>query len=228
MSGLHVSGLSASYGLTPVLQGVTLELVAGEVVALLGRNGAGKTSLAKAIAGVLPCQADALQLGAEDLRARPAYLRARAGLAAAQQEGAVFPDLSVVDNLRLGGLGDKAIARALGRFDFLQSRSRQLAGTLSGGEQKMLALARALETEASVLILDEPSEGLQPSNIGLLERHIGGAREQGRAVLLIEQRLGFALRIAQRLCVMEKGRIVLAGRADESGIDERVREHLVL
>jgi ABC-type branched-subunit amino acid transport system ATPase component len=227
-TALRVSELSASYGPAPVLHAIDLDLHAGEIVALLGRNGAGKTSLAKAITGLIAAEAAALELEGRDVKGEPAYQRYRFGLAAAQQEGAVFPDLSVLNNLRLAGLDDAAVERALDRFEFLRGRSRQLAGTLSGGEQKMLALARALETDPSVLVLDEPSEGLQPSNIDLLATHIEEAREKGAAILLIEQRLEFALRVAQRLCVMEKGQIVLAGDCSQNGIAKQVREHLVL
>jgi branched-chain amino acid transport system ATP-binding protein len=227
MSGLAVHNLSAGYNAVPVLHGVSFSLESGEVLAFVGRNGVGKTTLALTLAGLLPASAGEIHLGEVDVtRASPSQ-RVRLGLGLAAQERAVFQELTVAENFEVAGIAPGAIDRALRLFpDSLDGRQSQIAGTLSGGEQKMLAVARALAGPAQVLILDEPTEGLHPSNVDLLGDHLELARAEGRGVLLIEQFLALAHRLANRFAVMEKGEIVDGGDAADRGLHERIDQRL--
>ena len=226
---LEAVDLCSGYGSLPVLHGVSLTVETGEIVALVGRNGAGKTTLVKTLMGVVRATGGSLTLGGLDVIRRPPSQRVRRGLRATYQERALFQELSVADNLRLNGFGPDHSGRVLGLFpDALAGRGPQRAGTLSGGEQKMLSVAVALSTSAPLLVMDEPTEGLQPSNVDVLGGHLEQARAAGRGVLLIEQHLALAHRLADRFIVLEKGEIVDAGLASDPAVQARVTQRLVV
>ena len=229
MTRLEAADLRSGYGAVPVLHGVSFAVSSGEVVAMVGRNGAGKTTLVKTVLGVLRATGGSLRLDGVDIIRLPPSRRARAGLRAVFQERGLFGDLSVSDNLRLNGFDSEGCERVLSMFGAaLSDRGSQRAGTLSGGEQKMLAAATALATDAPLLVMDEPAEGLQPSNVSRLGDLIESAKQAGRGVLLIEQHLELATRLADRFVVLEKGEIVDRGSAAEPGIAIRVARRLAI
>ena len=226
---LEARELCAGYDSVPVLHGISLAVRSGEIVAIVGRNGVGKTTLVRALMGVLPATGGQIHLDGVDVTRRPPSQRVRRGLRATYQERALFRELTVADNLRLMGFAPPIHRRVLDMFpDSLPGRATQRAGTLSGGEQKMLAAACALVSAAPLILMDEPSEGLQPSNVDLLGRHIATARERGSGVLLIEQHLALAERLADRFVVLEKGEIVEEGDAGEDRIHDRIAKRLVI
>ena len=226
---LEARELCAGYDSVPVLHGISLAVESGEIVAIVGRNGVGKTTLVRALMGVLPATGGQIHLDGVDVTRRPPSQRVRRGLRATYQERALFQELTVADNLRLVGFAPPIHRRVLDMFpDSLPGRATQRAGTLSGGEQKMLAAACALVSAAPLILMDEPSEGLQPSNVDLLGRHIATARERGSGVLLIEQHLALAERLADRFVVLEKGEIVEEGDAGEDRIHDRIAKRLVI
>lgn len=228
---LNVRELSVAYGPVQALTGVSLEVKAGEIVALLGANGAGKTSLLRAVSGLAPIAAGSITFCGQELRGlRPDRIVA-AGLAHAPEGRHIFPDLTVIENLQLGGYLVKEESQQAARmthmfayFPVLKDRLLQRAGTLSGGEQQMLAVARALMSSPRLLLLDEPSLGLAPllvEQIFKLIRQIN--REDGLAILLVEQNANEALLHADRGYVLENGRLTLSGAAAELRRDPRIR-----
>ena len=226
---LEARDLRSGYGSVPVLHGVSLAVGSGEVVAVVGRNGAGKTTLVRTIAGVLRATGGELMLDGAEITRLPPSGRVRRGLRAAFQERSLFGKLSVGDNLRLNGFAAERHDAVLALFgESLAGRAAQRAGTLSGGEQKMLTAAIAFASSASLLIMDEPTEGLQPSNVELLGSVLGSARESGRGVLLVEQHLSLAMRIADRFIVLEKGEIVDTGDAGDLTLASRLAQHLAI
>jgi branched-chain amino acid transport system ATP-binding protein len=222
---LEIRGLGAGYGTVRVLQDVTLGVGAGEVVALLGANGAGKTTLAKTIAGVLPARGGSIRLGGQPIERLPPNARILRGLAQVPEGRRIVSGLTVAENLRLGAyavrrqLGDAAIDRRIAelgeRFAVLRERRNEPAGHLSGGQQQILAIARALVSRPRVLLLDEPSLGLAPALVAELFALIAALARDGLAILLSEQNAGMSLAVATRGYVLELGRIVLAGSASE-------------
>ncbi|WP_159718370.1 urea ABC transporter ATP-binding subunit UrtE [Geminicoccus flavidas] len=221
---LAVEDVHLAYGASIALRGVSLELHKGEVTCLLGRNGVGKTSLLRAIAGQLPIKAGKVVLDGQDLARLPTHGRARAGLALVPQGREVFPRLTVQENLETG-----FAARRSGRieehlyelFPVLKQMLHRKGGDLSGGQQQQLAIARALVTDPTVLLLDEPTEGIQPNIVDQIGEVVAGLARTGRmAILLVEQYLDFAFRHADQILVMDRGRIVLAGAANEIDPEE--------
>jgi urea transport system ATP-binding protein len=212
---LSVDDVYLRYGPSPVVQGVTLAVGAGEVVALLGRNGVGKTTLARGLVGLMPIAQGRIRFDGADITSLPAHRVARHGIRIVPQGRGIFPRLSVDENLRIGSFLSPVVdarVRELIRdlFPILWERRQQRAGTLSGGEQQMLAIARALVSAPKLLILDEPTEGVAPVLIDRIEDALRLLfAEMGISVLLIEQNLDFAFALAQRGYVMEKGQIVL-------------------
>jgi branched-chain amino acid transport system ATP-binding protein len=208
---LRVAGLHAWYGESHVLHGVDFDVHAGEVVTLLGRNGAGKTTTLRALMGLAPRRAGSVRLnGAELIRARPDHI-ARAGMAYCPEERGIFASLNVVANLLLPPViaaGGMALPELYELFPNLRERARSQGTKLSGGEQQMLAIARILRTGARMLLLDEPTEGLAPVVVQQIGRTIEAIRARGFTVLLVEQNLRFATRLADRHYVMEHGRVV--------------------
>ena len=224
---LEAHELRSGHGGVPVLHGVSFCVGGGEIVALVGRNGAGKTTLVKTVVGLLRATGGRLLLDGEQITRHPPSRRIRAGLRAAFQERPLFSQLSVADNLRLSG--HPVPEHVLAVFgDSLAGRSAQRAGTLSGGEQKMLAAASALASTASILLMDEPTEGLQPSNVEVLGDRLDAARNSGRGILLVEQHLALATRLADRFIVLSKGAIVDSGSAGERDLADRLSRHLAI
>jgi len=226
---LETEGLRAGYGAVPVLHGITLSVEVGEVVAIVGRNGVGKTTLVKALMGTIPATSGTVTINRRDATNWAPSKRVRAGLRATYQERALFQNLTVGDNLRLNGFTPDSYTAILAMFpNSLPGREGQKAGTLSGGEQKMLASACALHSEVPLLVMDEPTEGLQPSNVDLLGNHIDAARTNGRGVILIEQHIALAKRLADRFIVLEKGEIVESGDAHDTDLQARIARRLVI
>ncbi|WP_257303185.1 ABC transporter ATP-binding protein [Geothrix campi] len=231
---LVVENLHAGYGASEVLIGTSLTVKPGAVVALIGANGAGKTTTMRAISGVLRPSRGRVVLDGKDVQGLDASRIARLGLAHSPEGRKVFGPLSVEDNLLLGAysrlpkfLGYKASARAdLDRiyelFPRLKDRARQSAGTLSGGEQQMLAIGRALMARPKVMLLDEPSMGLAPVIVQEVFRTIRRLKEEGITLLLVEQFAKSALEVADYAYVMERGRIAVEGTPEELGRNERV------
>src|SRR5262249_31640980 len=231
---LRVEGIEAGYGPVRVLRGVDFVLEPKEILVLLGRNGVGKTTLMRVLMGLVPLSAGRITLDGADLTGAPPYHIARRGIGYVPQGRRIFPKLTVRENLTIG-----TRARANGRaeiservfefFPVLKERLAQLGGSLSGGQQQMLALGRALCTEPKVLLLDEPSEGIQPDivhQIGEIVRRLVATTEL--AVLLVEQNLDLGLGAATRCVIMEKGTIVREGRPAEFQDERVLREYLAI
>jgi branched-chain amino acid transport system ATP-binding protein len=229
---LSVRGLRVAYGAVQALKGVDLEVFEGEIVALVGGNGAGKTTLMKAISGLVPLQGGTIGFDRKDLSQLAPHRRVRLGLAQSPEGRQVFADQSVEDNLLLGaylrGSGGPEVLADLqaqyGLFPRLRERRQQPAGTLSGGEQQMLAIGRALMARPKLLLLDEPSLGLAPLIVKEIFEIITRLRSTGATVLLVEQMANQALRIADRAYVLKTGEIASHGRASEVRADPSVRD----
>lgn len=206
---LKLDGISSGYGPVQVLYGLSAEARAGEVLCLLGRNGAGKTTALKSIMGLLPLSEGQITLDGEVISTLPAHEVARRGIGYIPQGRRLFSELTVAENIQIGLMtrrkGKQTRDRVLEMFPRLRERLGQRAETLSGGEQQMLATARALCLEPSVLLLDEPTEGLQPSMIQLIRETIDVMRAQGVAIILVEQRIEAVLTIADRVAFIENG-----------------------
>ena len=224
---LKTTGLCAGYGRIEALHGVDLELKAGQLVALVGANGAGKTTLLRTISGLIQAKAGQVELLGQDITRLPAESRVRAGLAQVLEGRQVFGPLSVLDNLRLGGYthkpDPKQIEDMFDLFPILRTKKDQAAWRLSGGQQQMLAMARALMSKPKVLLLDEPSMGLAPLLVKEVFKVIKDLKESGIPILLVEQNARAALAIADHAYVLETGHIALSGPAAELAADERVR-----
>ena len=230
-AGLEVSGLTAAYDKLEVLHGVDVSVAPAELVAVIGSNGAGKTTLLRAVSGLIHPTGGSVRLGGADITALGAEQIAARGMAHVPENRLVFPSLTVADNLELGGWtrrrdGGFATRRAeaLELFPRLADRISLPAGALSGGEQQMLAMARALMAEPSVVVLDEPSLGLAPRVVGEIITALAALRDSKRlAVLLIEQNIRAAFTVADRVLVMERGSVVAQGTPAELAQDDRVR-----
>ena len=224
MAMLDVDEIHTYYGESHVLHGVSLTVGAGEGVALLGRNGAGKTTLMRSVVGFTPPRTGTVRFEGSPITGWPPHRIARQGLGLVPQGRRIFAPLTVRENLRLGARpGPFTFERGLELFPRLRERANQLGGTLSGGEQQMLAIARALLTNARLLLLDEPSEGLAPLIVQEIGATVRRLRAEGLSVLLVEQNYRLALEIADRVYVMSKGRIVYAGTPAALDCDEAVK-----
>jgi len=209
---LQVDSIHTYYGESHVLHGVSLRVAPGEAVALLGRNGAGKTTALRSIVGFTPPRAGRVVFEGQAIERWPAYRIARRGLALVPQGRRIFAPLSVRENLLLGARAEGwTLERVFELFPRLRERQAQLGGTLSGGEQQMLALARALLTNGRLLLLDEPSEGLAPRIVREIGTTLLALKAQRLSLLLVEQNYHLALRVADRVYVMNKGQIVYQG-----------------
>lgn len=233
MSLLDIHDLKVSYAGIHALKGITLNVEPGELVALIGSNGAGKTTTLKALAGLLHCSAGKMHYDGKSLHHMPAHRRVSAGLALVPEGRGIFARLTVAENLQMGAYtrNDDEIGADLDRmyalFPRLAERREQLAGTLSGGEQQMVAMARALMSRPKLLMLDEPSMGLAPMMVSKIFDTIRDISAQGVSILLVEQNAKLALQAAQRGYVLEGGRITLAGDAASLlGSDEVQRAYL--
>jgi branched-chain amino acid transport system ATP-binding protein len=222
---LAVQGLHAYYGESHVLQGVDLEVASGEAVSLIGRNGAGKTTTIASIAGFLSPRGGSVHVHGSDLTGAPPHHVARAGVALVPQGRRIFGDLSVGENLAVAArpVSDGwDEARVFELFPVLARRRAISGDQLSGGEQQMLAIGRALMRNPTVLLLDEPSEGLAPKLVEQVGEILAQVRATGLALLLVEQNLGLATRVGQRVLVMNKGTIVFRGTPAELAADRDV------
>ena len=217
---LRLEGVNAYYGKSHILFDVSLEVKDGEIVGLVGRNGVGKTTLLRTIMGHLRHRSGEIWYNGEDLAHTSAHKLAHLGIGYVPQERAVFEDFTVRENLRIasvdGELDPGALAEVFTYFPVLEQRMTQLAGTLSGGERQMLATARAFVKKPRLMLLDEPTEGLMPSLVETLETTIRAFGEGGMGVLLVEQSLGTALAVCNRIYVMEKGSIPYEEAVGES------------
>lgn len=228
---LRLDSVSAGYGRAQVLRELSLEVAPGEILCLLGRNGAGKTTCMQAIMGLLPLMSGHIWLDQTELSALPAHQVPRAGVGYIPQGRRLFAELTVAQNLEIGLMardsGPEVREEVLDLFPRLRERYHQRAQTLSGGEQQMLATARALCLRPKVLLLDEPTEGLQPTMIAAIREVIVGLRAQGVAILLVEQRVDAVLSVADRVAFIENGQggVVMSAealRADHAIIDRYV------
>jgi branched-chain amino acid transport system ATP-binding protein len=227
---LQVENLHAGHGATDVLRGVSLVVEAGEMVALIGANGAGKTTTLLCISGALTASAGRVTFQGKSIERQPAHRIVSAGLCQAPEGRQIFPRLTVLENLQMGayarrvqsGVNDD-LQRCYELFPVLRQRSSQMGGTLSGGEQQMLALARALMSRPKLLMLDEPSLGLAPLVIQSTFEVIRRLNAEGMAILLVEQNARLALRCAHRGYVLETGSITASGRASDLLDDARVK-----
>ena len=218
---IEVRELYAGYGGVPVLRGVSLSVAPGELVALVGANGAGKSTLLKCIAGLLRPTSGSIALDGMPLSGKPAHEVVRAGIALVPEGRRLFGRLTVDDNLLLGAHGrreaqrQETLARARQLFPVLAERGDQLAGTLSGGEQQMLAIARALMSRPRFLLLDEPSLGIAPRVVTRIYETLAAIHQQGLGILLVEQNVRLALTRASRAYVVQTGKVVLSGAPQE-------------
>jgi branched-chain amino acid transport system ATP-binding protein len=226
---LEVRDLHVSYGEIPALKGISLSVGAGEIVALLGSNGAGKTTTLRTLSGLLAPRAGDIVLEDRPIAGLPAHVIVRRGIAHVPEGRRIFNRLTVRENLEMGAYtrSDAGVAADLERvfalFPRLRERRAQVAGTLSGGEQQMLAIARALMASPRLLLLDEPSMGLAPVLVEQIFETVQDINRQGTTILLVEQNAALALDVAQRAYVLETGSIVLSGAAADLARDQDVR-----
>ena len=223
---LRVREVETYYGSSYVLQGASLEVADGSLVALLGRNGVGKTTLVRSIMGLTPAASGSIVFDEVDITAAPTHVIARMGVGLVPQGRLIFPTLTVEENLTLGarpGSDDWTLDRIWALFPNLAARRSNRGTELSGGEQQMLAIGRALMTSPRLLLLDEPSEGLAPMTVRQVAETIHRLRNEGMSILLVEQNLRLALQLADKVYIMTKGRIVYEGLPDELAKDERTQ-----
>src|SRR5450759_6019454 len=226
---LSIENVRSAYGRIEVLHGVTLHVAAGEIVTLIGANGAGKTTLMHAISGVQPITAGTIRFEGEPIEQLPAHARVAAGISQVPEGRQVFDPLSVKDNLRLGAWSrrnadlERDLARVCALFPMLEAIWEMQAGALSGGQQQMLAIGRALMAKPRLLLLDEPSMGLAPNLVDQVISVIRSLKDEGLTILLVEQNAPAALAIADRAYVLETGKVMLDGTAADIPGDQRVQ-----
>jgi branched-chain amino acid transport system ATP-binding protein len=227
---LSIENVTSAYGRIEVLHGVTLHVDAGEIVSLIGANGAGKTTLMHAISGVQPITGGSIRFEGEPIERLSAHARVAAGISQVPEGRQLFGPLSVKDNLRLGAWLrrdvdlERDLARVCELFPMLKAIMEMPAGALSGGQQQMLAIGRALMAKPRLLLLDEPSMGLAPNLVDQVLSVICGLKDESLTILLVEQNARAALAIANRAYVLETGRVTLSGAAAEIQADRRVKE----
>jgi branched-chain amino acid transport system ATP-binding protein len=227
---LSIRDLQVAYGNILALHGISVEVREGEIVTLIGANGAGKSTLLRAISGIVPIRSGKIAFGAVDLGSIPAHRIVEIGIAHVPEGRGIFANLTVLENLKLGTWSrkdhrnlQKDYERVFGLFPRLSERQHQLAGTLSGGEQQMLAVARALMTRGKLMLLDEPSMGLAPVLVADIFKTIREINAAGTTILLVEQNARQALKLAHRGYVLETGSITVAGSASELMNDPSVK-----
>ncbi len=231
MALLEINDLHVNYGMITALKGISFEVNEGEVIALIGANGAGKTTTLHALTGLIPAKSGSIKLAGKELTKTPAHKIVQMGMAHVPEGRRVFQQLSVLDNLKLGaftrkdkGNINKDLQMVYERFPRLAERKNQIAGTLSGGEQQMLAMGRALMSKPKIVVMDEPSMGLSPILVSEIFDIITSIRKDGTTVLLVEQNAKKALSIADRAYVLETGNIVLSGKASDLINDESIKK----
>lgn len=228
---LSIQNLNAWYGTSHVLQGIELEVKRGELVSLLGRNGAGKTTTIKSIMGLLPKAKGQIKFNGIDLLSQPAHQRFHLGLAYVPEERRIVPGLTVLENIRLGIIASKRrhqekqiIEEIADTFPRLKERLNQSAVTMSGGEQQMLAIARAVACDPDMILLDEPSEGIMPVLVDEMFDLFQKLKQSGKTILLVEQNVEAALRIADRAYIIDQGSVVHAASAASLLADPEIQE----
>jgi branched-chain amino acid transport system ATP-binding protein len=229
---LALEGLHTYYGEAHILQGVSLTVHEGEIVTLIGRNGAGKTTTLRSIMGIACPRRGRVRLRGEDITGLPPHEVARRGIAWVPEERRILPNLTVVENLRLGWLGagvrgDGRVEEAFAYFPRLRERATHRGRHLSGGEQQMLAIARALVAQPSVMLIDEPTEGLAPLLVQSLTEILAAINRRGTTILLVEQSLEVALALARRVYVMDQGRIHFEGTPEDLRRDPAVQQRFL-
>ncbi len=231
MAMLEIKDLHVNYGVIAALKGISFEVNEGEVIALIGANGAGKTTTLHTLTGLIPAKKGSIKFNDVELTRTPAHKIVEMGIAHVPEGRRIFQNLTVLDNLKLGAFIRKdkdGIAEDLkmvyDRFPRLAERKSQIAGTLSGGEQQMLAMGRALMSKPKIIVMDEPSMGLSPIFVTEIFDIIKSIRESGTTVLLVEQNAKKALAISDRAYVLETGKIVLSGKASDLINDESVKK----
>jgi branched-chain amino acid transport system ATP-binding protein len=231
MSLLEIEGVNSYYGKIHALKGVSLKVEEGEIVTLIGGNGAGKTTTLRSISGLLHPKSGTVRLMGKDIARMPPNAIHKEGLGMVPEGRGIFPRLTVLENLEMGAyivkdraIIERGIERAFTLFPRLAERASQKGGTLSGGEQQMLATARGLMSEPRILLMDEPSMGLAPVLVDQIFDVIKELNAKGTTILLVEQNALMALGVAHRAYVLQTGRIVLSGKADEVARDENVRK----
>ena len=227
---LQARALAGGYGGKPILQGVDLAVGTGEILAVIGRNGVGKTTLMRALIGLLPLGGGTILFRGEQVERLSAHRRARRGLGYVPQGRDVFPRMTVEENLRVGAaVRGGGIEAAYGVFPILRERRRQAAGTLSGGQQQQLAIGRVLVAEPRLILLDEPAEGIQPSVVQEIARAMLALnRAAGTTIVLVEQNIDMIRAMAQRCTVMDKGRVIAELAPGDLEDRETVRRYLAL
>ena len=230
MAMLEVKDLSVYYGVIQALKGISFEVEEGDVIALIGANGAGKTTTLHALTGLIPVKSGSIVFEGKDITKVPGYKLVSMGIAHVPEGRRVFAQLTVLQNLKMGAYtrnnkqeSEETIQKIYKRFPRLEERKNQLAGPLSGGEQQMLAMGRALMSNASMLMLDEPSMGLSPLLVQEIFDIIRDIHKEGMTILLVEQNAQMALSVADRAYVLETGRVVMDGTGAELLTNERVR-----
>ena len=228
---LNVTDLEAGYQPgRPVLRGISVTATAGQIVAIVGSNGAGKTTLMRALCGQALVMRGSIDFDGREMAGLPPHAVALAGIRAVPENRGTFPTLTVAENLHLGGYGlpraerDRRVERELGRFAILAERARQRAGMLSGGEQQMLAIARAMMADPKVLLLDEPSQGLAPIVVDKIFALLVELKQTGVATLLVEQDVGLSMEVSEQAYVIEKGAVVLQGTGAALANDPYVKQ----
>ena len=231
MAMLKVTDLTVNYGMIQAVKGISFEVKEGEIVALIGANGAGKTTTLQTVTGMIPSRTGTIEFAGTDITKVPAHRIVSMGLAHVPEGRRVFAQLTVLENLKMGAYTRKdkdgieeTLKEIYKRFPRLEERKSQLAGTLSGGEQQMLAMGRALMSRPKMIVMDEPSMGLSPLYVAEIFKIIQDINASGTTVLLVEQNAKKALEIADRAYVLETGRITLRGNAKELMNDDSVKK----
>jgi ABC-type branched-subunit amino acid transport system ATPase component len=232
--GLRADNVYTGYGRIKVLQGISIALGDGEILGVLGRNGMGKTTLIRCLAGLLPCWQGSISLDGEDVTRLPAHERARRGLTTIVQGRGLFPRLTVRENLEMGriagGVGKRTrLNEVIGYFPRLGERLGQVAGTLSGGEQQMLSIGRGLMTHPRLMLLDEPSDGIMPLLVNqIAEILVQINRNEKMAIIVVEQNVPMVFAMTDHCVIIEKGRVVAKGSRQEVSQSDVMREYLAI
>jgi urea transport system ATP-binding protein len=229
---IEVRGINQSYGGSQILWDINLTVSTGSCMCIMGRNGVGKTTLLKCVMGLLAARSGAILANGKELQNKPAHTRARHGIAYVPQGRDIFPLLTVRENLEIGLAGQSSSSREIPHrifqlFPVLQTMLHRRGGDLSGGQQQQLAIGRALVLAPTIMILDEPNEGIQPNIVSQIAEVITELNREGLTILLVEQKPGFARRVGSEFSLMEKGRIVASGAIGELD-DELIDRHLAV
>jgi branched-chain amino acid transport system ATP-binding protein len=231
---LEVASAHSGYGNIAVLSDVTFSLGRGEILGVLGRNGMGKSTLIRTVAGILAAKSGSIRLNGEDVTALPPHVRAARGITTVVQGRGIFPRLTVRENLEIGRIASGRAKRnrsdeVLGYFPRLGERLSQLAGTMSGGEQQMLAIGRGIMTDPTVMLLDEPSDGIMPTLITRIGATLGEiSRQSGMSILIAEQNVPLVFSLTNRCIILEKGRIVAQGTRETVSRSEVMKQYLAI